>query len=43
MADGPGLAAPSRPLWEAEMDWTRHQGLSELKGATADGVLLEER
>ena len=36
------LAAPSRPLWEAEMDWTRHQGLAELKVATADGVSLEE-
>jgi hypothetical protein len=20
------LAAPSRPLWEAEIDWTHHQG-----------------
>jgi acetate kinase len=24
------------------MDWTRHQGLAELKVATADGVSLEE-
>jgi ribulose-phosphate 3-epimerase len=31
------LATPSRPLWEAEIDWTRHQGLAELKVATADG------
>jgi acetate kinase len=36
------LAAPSRPLWEAEIDWRRHQGLAELKVATADGVSLEE-
>jgi acetate kinase len=36
------LAAPARPLWEAEIDWTRHQGLAELKVATADGVSLEE-
>jgi len=36
------LAAPSRPLWEAEIDWTNHQGSAELKVATADGVSLEE-
>jgi len=36
------LAAPSRPLWEAEIDWTHHQGSAELKVATADGVSLEE-
>ena len=36
------LAVPSRPLWEAEIDWTHHQGSAELKVATADGVSLEE-
>ena len=36
------LAAPSRPLWEAEIDWTHHQGLAELKVATADGVSVKE-
>src|SRR5215471_9931632 len=36
------LAAPSRPLWEAEIDWTHHQGSAELKVATADGASLEE-
>jgi hypothetical protein len=36
------LAAPSRPLWEAEIDWARHQGLAELKVTTAGGVSLEE-
>ena len=37
------LAAPSRPLWEAEIDWTHHQGVAELKVATAHDALLEER
>src|SRR5215469_8578924 len=36
------LAAPSRPLWEAEIDWAHHQGLAELKVATAHGASLEE-
>jgi acetate kinase len=36
------LTGPSRPLWEAEIDWARHQGLAELKVATADGASLEE-
>jgi acetate kinase len=36
------LAAPSRPLWEAEIDWMHHQGLAELKVATAYGASLEE-
>ena len=34
------LDAPSRPLWEAEIDWTHHQGLAELKVATAHGASL---
>src|SRR5271154_1658884 len=40
--DAEAPAAPSRPLWEAEIDWTRHPGLAELKVATADGASLEE-
>jgi acetate kinase len=36
------LAAPSRPLWEAEIDWRHHQGLAKLKVATAYGASLEE-
>jgi acetate kinase len=36
------LAAPLRPLWKTEIDWTHHQGSAELKVATADGVSLEE-
>jgi acetate kinase len=36
------LAAPSRPLWEAEIDFKHHKGLAELKVATAHGVSLEE-
>src|SRR5271165_673469 len=36
------LAAPSRPLWEAEIDWTHHQDLAELKVATVHGGSLEE-
>jgi acetate kinase len=36
------LPAPSRPLWEAEIDWTHHKVLAELKVATAQGASLEE-
>ena len=36
------LTTSSRPLWEAEIDWTHHQGLAELKVATVHGVSLEE-
>ena len=36
------LAAPSRPLWEAEIDWTHHQAEADLKVATAYGASLEE-
>ena len=35
------LAAPSQPLWEAEIDWTHHQGEAGLKVATAQGASLE--
>ena len=28
---------PSRPLWEADIDWSHRPGLAELKVATAQG------
>lgn len=30
------------PLWQADADWTRHQGSTELKITTASGAVLEE-
>ena len=36
------VPAPSQPLWEAEVEWTHHQVLAELKVATAQGASLEE-
>jgi acetate kinase len=36
------LRTPSRPLWEAEIDWTHHQAEADLKVATAHGASLEE-
>lgn len=36
------LAAPSRPLWEAEIDWTHHEAEADLKVVTAQGASLEE-
>jgi acetate kinase len=36
------LPAPSQPLWEAEIEWSHHQVLAELKVATAQGASLEE-
>jgi acetate kinase len=35
-------AAPPRPLWEAEIDWTHRQAEVDLKVATAHGASLEE-
>jgi acetate kinase len=35
-------ATPSQPLWEAEIDWTLHQGEADLKVATAHGASLKE-
>jgi acetate kinase len=35
-------ATPSQPLWEAEIDWTHHEGEAELNVATAHGTSLEE-
>jgi acetate kinase len=36
------LASPSQPLWEAEIDWTLHQGEADLTVATAHGASVEE-
>lgn len=33
---------PLQPLWEAKIDWTHQQGVSELKVTTAKGVQFEE-
>lgn len=33
---------PPEPLWEAKVDWTRHQGVAELKVKTADAIVEEE-
>ncbi len=36
----PGLAPA--PLWQADADWTLHQGITELKISTAGGATLED-
>lgn len=36
------LPAPPEPLWEAKVDWTRHQGVAEIKIKTSQGVVIEE-
>jgi acetate kinase len=36
------LTTPSRPLWEAEIDWNHRQAEADLKVATAHGASLEE-
>lgn len=33
---------PLQPLWEAQIDWTHHPGIAELKVKTAKGTQLEE-
>ena len=33
---------PLQPLWEAQIDWTHHPGIAELKVKTAAGSQLEE-
>jgi acetate kinase len=33
---------PPKPLWEAMVDWTHHQGFAEVKVKTASGAVLEE-
>lgn len=35
------LDTPIEPLWEAKVDWSRHQGVAELKVKTATGKKLE--
>jgi len=36
------LSSPSKPLWEAEIDWTHRRGLAELQVTTGQGGSLEE-
>src|SRR6266436_299552 len=36
------LPIPSRPLWEADIDWSHRRGMAELKVTTAEGGSLEE-
>jgi acetate kinase len=36
------LSSPSKPLWEAEIDWSHHRGFAELQVKTAQGASLEE-
>ncbi len=33
---------PLKPLWEAKVDWTHHQGFAEIEVKTATGAKLEE-
>ena len=33
---------PAKPLWEAKVDWSRHQGVAEIKVKTSQGAVLEE-
>ncbi|MFB2834039.1 acetate kinase [Floridanema evergladense] len=33
---------PPAPLWEAQIDWTHHQGVAELKVKTINGVVFQE-
>jgi len=33
---------PLQPLWEAQIDWTHHQGVAELKVKTIYGAVLKE-
>lgn len=33
---------PPEPLWEAQIDWTHHQGMAELKVKTINGAVLKE-
>ncbi len=41
LAGTPPSLAPA-PLWQADADWTLHQGTTELKISTAGGAVLEE-
>jgi acetate kinase len=40
--DGSLPSNPPKPLWEALVDWTHHQGFAEVKVKTAGGAMLEE-
>jgi acetate kinase len=42
LADDALPDTPPPPLWEAQIDWTHHQGTAELKVKTATGEVLEE-
>ena len=33
---------PPQPLWEAQIDWSHHQGVAELKVKTIHGAVLKE-
>jgi acetate kinase len=33
---------PLKPLWEAKIDWTHHQGVAEIEVKTHSGEMLEE-
>ncbi|MFB2938516.1 acetate kinase [Aerosakkonemataceae cyanobacterium BLCC-F154] len=33
---------PPSPLWEAQIDWTHHEGVAELKVKTIHGAILKE-
>lgn len=35
-------AQPPEPLWEAQIDWSHHQGVAELKVKTIHGAILKE-
>jgi acetate kinase len=36
------LPIPSRPLWEADIDWSHRRGMAELKVTTAQGGKVPE-
>lgn len=42
IADETLPARSPKPLWEAKVDWTHHQGFAEVEVKTADGKLHEE-
>lgn len=35
--------SPPEPIWEAKIDWSRHQGFAEIKIETFQGAVLEEK
>jgi acetate kinase len=34
---------PPKPVWQASVDWTHHQGFAELEVKTADNAVLKEK